>query len=274
MEVAGARLRVVAAGSGDPLLLVHGTGGPGTWPSLMAALPGRCCLALDRPGWAESAPVDWRGRDYGAYVADLLAGVLDALGVERADVAGASIGDTWALRLAARHPERVGRVVLMGGGPLVPEITVPPFIRLLASPAGALVIRVPQRPASVRAQLRGAGHGADLEAGRIPDAFVEWRVALDRGTASMRHERDMVRAIVRGGAFVPGLVFSDAELAAIEQPVLHAVGTADPVGTVAVWRRMGEVLRRGELDVVDGAGHVPWLGDPEPVARRVDAFLA
>ena len=80
VDVAGTRLRVVAAGSGDPLLLVHGTGGPGTWPSLMAALPGRHCLALDRPGWAESAPVDWRGRDYGAFVADLLAGVLDALG--------------------------------------------------------------------------------------------------------------------------------------------------------------------------------------------------
>ena len=78
----------------------------------------------------------------------------------------------------------------------------------------------------------------------------------------MRHERDMVRAIVRGGAFVPGLVFGDAELAAIEQPVLHVVGTADPVGTVAVWRRMSEVLRRGELDLVEGAGHVPWLGDP------------
>jgi pimeloyl-ACP methyl ester carboxylesterase len=37
---------------------------------------------------------------------------------------------------------------------------------------------------------------------------------------------------------------------------------------------MSEVLRRRELELVEGAGHVPWLGDPEPVARRVDAYLA
>ena len=44
--------------------------------------------------------------------------------------------------------------------------------------------------------LEKNGHGDTLAAGRIPDELVEWRVALARRTASMRNERDMVRAIV------------------------------------------------------------------------------
>ena len=67
--------------------------------------------------------------------------------------------------------------------------------------------RLPQRPRMVRAQLRAIGHGASLDAGRIPDEFFDWREALTRDTRSMRSERDMVRAIVSGRSFRPGLTF-------------------------------------------------------------------
>ena len=43
----------------------------------------------------------------------------------------------------------------------------------------------------------------------------------------MRHEREMVCAIVKGKSYRPGLTFDDAELAAIRQPTLHVHGTAD-----------------------------------------------
>jgi pimeloyl-ACP methyl ester carboxylesterase len=268
------RLRVLEVGSGDPLLFVHGTVGPGSWPSLIHELPGFRSIVLERPGWGLSSAIDFSRQDYKTLVADVLRGALDALELERAHVVGGSIGNVWALRLAAQHPSRVGRIVLMGGGPIVSEVGVPGIIRLLASPAGAVMIRLPDKPARVRMILRQGGHGASLEAGRIPDEFVDWRVALGRETDSMRHEREMVCAIVKGKSYRPGLTFEDAELAAIRQPMLHLYGTADPVGSADIWRRVASVLPRGELRLVEGAGHMPWFDDPTRVAAEVSRFLA
>lgn len=274
VSAAGTRLRVLEAGAGAPLLLVHGTGGPGTWPALVAALSGRRCLMVERPGWGFSEPVSYSAADYKRVAADLLGGVLDALGIEHADVAGASIGDNWALALAQRHPRRVRRAVLLGGGPLLPAIAVPPFIRLLASPLGRPLAALPQPARMVRAQLGGLGHGAALADGRIPDEFVAWRVALSRDTASMRSERAMVRALVRGRAFRPGLTFATTELAAIEPPVLLVHGDADPVGDAATWAGFADALGAGELCVVAGAGHVPWFDEAARVAGALERFLA
>lgn len=85
----------------------------------------------------------------------------------------------------------------------------------------------------------------------------------------------MVRSIVswRKG-LRPGLTFEDAELAAIQQPTLLVYGTADPIGTVELWRRAVDLLPRGELELVDGAGHMPWLDDPSAVAGHITRSLA
>jgi pimeloyl-ACP methyl ester carboxylesterase len=89
----------------------------------------------------------------------------------------------------------------------------------------------------------------------------------------MRHERDMVRTIVSARGFLPGLTFDDAELARIGQPTRHVLGTADPIGTIDTWRQTAALLPRGELKLVDDAGHVPWFDDPTRVASHIAGFL-
>jgi len=273
LEAPAARLRVLEVGSGEPILFVHGTVGPGAWASLLSELHGYRAIVLERPGWGLSSAIDFTGQQYGTLVAELLRGALDALGLERADVVAGSIGNVWALRVAARYPSCVGRVVLMGGGPIVSEVEVPGIIRLLASPAGALIARASGKPARVRSILRQSGHGASLDAGRISDEFIDWRATVGRQTDSMRHEREMVRAIVTGTTWRPGLTFDDAELAAICHPTLHVYGTADSVGSVETWKRVAGALPNGALSVVDGAGRMPWFDHPTRVAEEVDRFL-
>jgi pimeloyl-ACP methyl ester carboxylesterase len=275
LESPAVRLRVVEIGSGPPVLFVPGTAGTGpVWAPLVRELTGFRCLMLDRPGWGLSLPLDYSQYEYKAVIADLLRGTLDALAIERTHVVGSSIGDAWALRLAERYPSRVDRVVLLGGGPLVPAITVPPFIRLLASPVGAVIVRLPVKAGRIRSIMRDSGHAASLEARRIPDAFVDWRVTLAQATDSMRHERDMVRTIVSGNTFRPGLTFTDSELAEIQQQTLLIYGTDDPVGTVDTWKRVVDLLPRAELRLVDGGGHLPWLDNPGAVADDISRFLA
>lgn len=153
-------------------------------------------------------------------------------------------------------------------------IQPPPFVRLLVSPIGALIVRVPQKPQRVRSILRQLGHGASLDAGRIPEAYVDWRVAFDRDTDSMRNERNMSCSFVSGREFRGGVTLDDEELAAIQQPTLMVYGDADPVGTVDVWRRALGLIPRGELYILNGGGHLPWLDDPAAVGSRVRQFLA
>ena len=126
----------------------------------------------------------------------------------------------------------------------------------------------------MRGMIAGSGHGPAIGDGRIPEACVNWRVAVNHETDSMRHERDMVRAIVVGSRYRPGVTLSSAELGAIEQPTLMIYGEADPTGSRAVWERVMDTLARGELAVLEGAGHMVWLDDAPGVARRTEAFLS
>ena len=274
LDAPAARLRVLEVGSGEPVLFIHGTVGPGGWASLISELPGFRSIVLERPGWGLSSAIDFSGQDYGRLVAEVLRGALDALELEWAHVVGGSIGNVWALRLAAQHPSRVRRVVLLGAGPIASDARVPGIIRLLASPAGALMVRMPGNRHRLRSILRQSGHGPSLDDGRIPDKFVDWRVSVETETDSMRHERDMVCAIVKGKSYRPGLTFDDAELAAIRQPTLHVHGTSDEsVGSAESWQRVADALASGELHLVEGAGHMPWFEDPIRVAEEVGRFL-
>jgi pimeloyl-ACP methyl ester carboxylesterase len=268
------RLRVLEIGSGEPVLFVHGTAGLGAWPPLLGQLSGMRSLVLERPGWGLSAPIDYSKHLYRRLTADLLAGVLDALSVVRASLVAASIGNVWALSLAAAHPSRVDRIALLGGSPLVPDIRPPRIIRLLASPIGALMVRLPPKERLVLAQLRQDGHAASLDAGRIPEGLIDWRLAMSRETRSMRHERDMVRSILGRDGWRPGLTFDHDELAAVRQPTLVIWGSSDPVGSPEVWKRAVEALPAGELRVIDGAGHTPWLDAPNAVSSALRRFLA
>jgi pimeloyl-ACP methyl ester carboxylesterase len=269
------RLRVLEVGSGDPVLFLPGSAGAGPgWAPLVHALAGRRCLLVDPPNSGLSSRLDYAGRPYGEVIAPLLGRLADALGLDRTHVVGSSLGNVSALRLAAAHPARVGRVVLLGAGPLLPESGVPGILRALASPVGSLLTRLPAGRRMERRFLRQIGHGPSLAAKRIPDELIDWRVAFDRDTDTMRHERDMVRALVdwRRG-LRPGLAFETAELAAIPHPTLLLLGTADPTGTPELCRRAVELLPRGELRLLDGAGHLPWLDAPRSVADHIDGFL-
>ena len=205
-------------------------------------------------------------------VAEVLKGTLDALSIDRAHVVGASIGEVWALRLAQRCPGRVIRIVLLGAGPLLRDVTVPRFIKLLSTPLGAIIIRLPQRLGMSHAQLRGLGRGESLDAGRM-DEDVTWQVAFQRHTDSMRNERNMVKTVASWRGFRPGVVFDDVELAGIQQPTLHVYGTANPVTDLDIVKRGVDLLPNADLLLVDSGGHLPWFDDPGMVGTYVSRFL-
>ena len=97
---------------------------------------------------------------------------------------------------------------------------------------------------------------------------------MSRESDWARHERSMVRTVVARRGYARGVGLAGPETAAIGQPTLMVYGTADPVGSVELWRRFVGGMPRGELVVVDGAGHLVWYDDPSRIGARVARFLA
>jgi 2-hydroxy-6-oxonona-2,4-dienedioate hydrolase len=269
------RVRVQVVGSGPAILFIHG----GVWPgaafaSLIRELRGFRCVIFDRPGCGLSSALDYSKYAHKTLITQLLTGVLDAVGIERAHVVGQEVGAAWALGLAAAHPARLDRLVLMGAAPLLHEQPVPTFLKVLASPIGALIVRLPQSRGQARSILRQDGHGASVEAEQIPDAYLDWHVALMRETPTMRNERALIRATLGRGGWRPEVTFEASELARLQQPMLYVYGTNDPESTVDRVRHVVGLLPAAELHLIEGAGHLPWLDDPGQVGARVSGFLA
>lgn len=115
---AGIRTNYHDTGSGFPVLLIHGSG-PGVsawanWRLTMPELAKRCrVIAPDMAGFGFSERPESIDYNLDTWVAQAV-GLLDALGIEQADVVGNSFGGALALAMAIRHPARVRRLVLMG----------------------------------------------------------------------------------------------------------------------------------------------------------------
>lgn len=110
-------LYVVDAGDGEPVLLLHGisSNADAFRRQVEDLADAYRLLAWDAPGYARSAdPAAAPGVD--GY-ADAAKGVLDALGVARAHIVGASWGGVVATRLALRHPGCVVSLALVGSTP-------------------------------------------------------------------------------------------------------------------------------------------------------------
>jgi pimeloyl-ACP methyl ester carboxylesterase len=244
------------------------------WGALVRELTGHRCLLVDRPGEGLSDPIEFRAGRYAETVSSVTQGLFDALHLERATVVGGSIGNVWALRAALVMPARVDRVVLIGGGPVVDELEAPGFIKLLASPVGAIIVRLPFSPDRARSLMRDSGHGRSIDAGRIPLELVDWMVAFQRDTGSMRAERAMVRTLVGRGGWRPGLTLTESEFGSIAPALLWIVGGDDPIGSVDLWTRVAARMPKADVHVVDGAGHLPWLDDPSQVGGVIRRFLA
>jgi pimeloyl-ACP methyl ester carboxylesterase len=113
-EIKGVRMRYLVAGSGPPVILVHGLGGAASnWIELAPRFAHTArVLVPELPGHGGSSPLA-AAPNLNPY-ADRLATLLEREKMHRATVVGHSFGGSVALRLAMRHPGLVGGVVLAG----------------------------------------------------------------------------------------------------------------------------------------------------------------
>ncbi|MEV5833234.1 alpha/beta fold hydrolase [Nocardia sp. NPDC052112] len=121
LTVDGLKLRYHEAGSGPPLVLLHGSGpGVSGWANFGANLPVLAehfrCLILDQPGFGASERPEVYQRNYLRIAADAVLGLLDRLELPTVHLLGNSMGGAVATLVALEHGQRIDRLVLMAPG--------------------------------------------------------------------------------------------------------------------------------------------------------------
>src|SRR5271169_890866 len=171
ISVDGAAVHLLVAGTGQPLLLLHGLIGSGqTWRqniSFLAKDASIYAVDLFNMGKSERVP----GLDAGLEAtADRIAALMDALDLPKADVAAHSHGGAIAMMLAARHPDRVRKLILFA--PANPFCESRQFvIRFFQTRPGTWLARhVPSLPRRVHAKALSRMYG---DPSRIAEGTLE-----------------------------------------------------------------------------------------------------
>jgi pimeloyl-ACP methyl ester carboxylesterase len=273
VEVADGRIVGWQAGSGPPVLILHG--GPLTdyTGGLAQLLPQFRTIRYQQRGLPPSTLAPPYTIE--THMADAVA-VLDALQIERAWLIGHSWGGHLAMHLAVAHPDRLLGVVAVdplgavadgGWGDLDRNL----FDRLSShSPAASERAQEIDRRAmageATTDEMRESVvlvwpyYFAQPESAAAPPPDLDMSVALYAGVVASVHEH-FDRGTLEHG------------LPRYHGPFLLIHGESDPL-PIEASRRTVALMSQAVLTPIAGAGHFPWLERPDEVAAALTGFLA
>ncbi|MSP60159.1 MAG: alpha/beta fold hydrolase [Myxococcales bacterium] len=264
LDLAPARLFVHRSGQGAPLVLLHGfLVSHWYFRPVIAPLAERFeVIALDLPGHGESdnPPPDRFGYDFPA-MADLVVAALDALGVGKVRLYGHSMGGGIALTLAARHPDRVERLLLED--PAVYPLPISLEGRLALLPGiGPFLFKNVYRRSDLRKHLRNAYRDPTLGTEELIDYFWE------------RFNRAGARAAYYATLkYLGSLADNTGDPGRITAPTLIAWGEEDRIIPLAHGKRLARQIPGARLEVIPACGHSPHEERPDELLRVALPFL-
>jgi pimeloyl-ACP methyl ester carboxylesterase len=242
------RMAAEIAGSGDPVVLIHGLGGTSNvWTPVLPAFAARArVIRFDLPGSGRSpagGPLSIQ-----AFV-DRIARAMRVLGAERAHVGGHSLGTIVAAHLAQQHPDLVRDLVLLGALPEPPE------------------------PARNGLKARAAKARAEGLAG-IADQMSEASLSRDtreKNPLAVAYVRETIMRQDAEGYAATCEALSEAraaDYARIGKKALLVTGEDDAIGTPAMSRDIASRLPESRAEILPRTGH--WT----PVERPAEAGRA
>jgi pimeloyl-ACP methyl ester carboxylesterase len=261
-EANGIRTNYLEAGSGtETVLLIHGSG-PGVtsyanWRLVIPALAENFhVVAPDMVGFGYSDRPD--DVEYGLQTwADQVVGLMDTLGIERAHLVGNSFGGAIALRVASQHPDRVGKLVLMGSMGVPFPIT--------------------------EGLERVWGYEASFENMRsVLDVFAYSRELVNDELAKVRYEGSIEPGFQEAFSsmfpaprqrWVEAMTTPDDEIRKLPHRALIVHGREDQVIPVQTSLRLMELLDNGDLAVFSHCGHWSMIERTADFNRLVRDFF-
>jgi pimeloyl-ACP methyl ester carboxylesterase len=254
-EAGGVRTRCLEAGSGPPLMLLHGTGGHAeSWIRNVLPLSEHFHVyALDMVGhgFSDKPDLAYTPRDYAGHVRAFL----DAAGLAKAHITGESLGGWVALWLALDHPDRVDRMILNTAAGLKlsdAQQIVPPARAEMARLTKAAIDN--PTPETVRARLEWLVK----DPGDITDELVAVRLRIYQDAATRRVMPRILEGAALGGGDQPNpQVITPDHLRRVAHPTL-VLWTSDNPGTT--WQEAegaADMLQQGRFRLLGACAHWP-----------------
>ncbi|MEU8687772.1 alpha/beta hydrolase [Streptomyces sp. NPDC048665] len=269
----GTELAYHVRGEGEPVVCLPGGPQQSTYLGDLGGLPEhRTLIRLDLRGTGRSAtPRDLASCRCDRLVADVEA-LRTHLGLERMDLLAHSAGANIAVQYLGRHPGRIGRLAL-----------VTPSVRAVGLPISDGLRRetvrsrrdepwFPAAFAALEAIAAGAATAENFQA-IAPFSYGRWDEAAraHRVAENEQLDRGILAAFGAEGAFDPDT--TRAALARCAASVLLIAGEVDPGAPPPVVAEFAALFPHAELVVQPGAGHFPWLDDPDRFRSAVLTFL-
>lgn len=239
-------------GSGPPIVIFHSLLTDRTaFDPVLDDLPGRAVL-FDLPGFGATTPET----DLDGFADSMAAAIIRVCdGEAPVPIVGNGLGAFVALGVATRHPELVGRLLLVGCGATFPEEARPAF----ANMAGLV-------------EEGGMGAVTPVALRRI---FTEEYLSDHPETAAERGEvltRAEPTAFVTACLALRSVDFT-AQAASIDVPVLIVVGDRDAATPPAMAEELHGLLPNSNVVTLPGIAHAPQLQDPPGFLAAVGDFL-
>jgi pimeloyl-ACP methyl ester carboxylesterase len=268
VEVAGARVYYLHAGSGKPMLLIHGlVGSSANWRNNIDAFAQHSSVyAIDLVNMGKSQRVG--GLDAGLVAtARRIVSFMDALNIPQADIVAHSHGGAVALMLAALRPRRVRKLVLFA--PANPySRTSDVMVRVYSTRWGAILASMlPYLPRRIQRIALGEMYGGSS---RILDRHMQEIVDGLHSSVTLRHVLCVIRS---WRAEMANLEIAIRRLKRMRMPTLLVWGDRDFTISLSSAFRLNRKLRASELIVLPGAGHSVFEEKPEESNRIVLEWL-
>jgi pimeloyl-ACP methyl ester carboxylesterase len=270
IELHGRRVIYRVAGSGPPIVLIHGMlNSSSHWRSVALNLASEyTVIAPDLIGHGDSAAPrgDYSLGAHAASIRDLLA----AVGIDRATVVGHSLGGGVAMQFFYQFPQRVERLVLISSGGLGREVK--PALRTAALPGVSLLLS-----ATIRPRLLGAL--ADT-GGRLRERGVRSGIYLQAAARALRplqnaDARQAFLHTLRSVIDVHGQRVSATDrLYLLESlPTMIVWGERDSTIPLAHGRDAHAAIPHSRFRTLPDAAHFPHLDDPDGLSELLREFM-
>jgi 4,5:9,10-diseco-3-hydroxy-5,9,17-trioxoandrosta-1(10),2-diene-4-oate hydrolase len=264
--VDGVQVHYQRAGSGRPLLLLHGlVGSAKNWRqniSFLSRDSSVYAVDLFNMGKSERVP----GLDAGLEAtADRLAAYMDAVGLEEADIAGHSHGGAIAMMFAARHPDRVRRLVLFA--PANPFCDLGhQLIRFYQTRIGIRLARlIPVLPRMLKATALSRMYG---DPSRVSEGSLEGYIEGLNIPGTIDHVLQIVERW-----FVDMVLLRSALTGLTPKPTLLIWGDRDRTVGLSSGQELQRTLPHSSLMVLPGVGHIPFEEMPDICNRAMRDWL-
>lgn len=257
--VLGFKLHYIEAGSGTPVVLLHGLGGDGSrWgPNIGELAKDFHVFALDQIGFGQSdKPL---ANYHTGMLAEFLVDFLNAVNVQKASLVGNSMGASVALYTAVHYPARVSAIVLADGG----------GFRSAAAPAAAApsaeaLRRRALQNSTTRDETREFFRILFHNKGLVTDKMVDEQLAMRLRSAFTISK--IQEAGDRGS-------LSEDEVRAVKAPTLVVWGKYDELANPAGADRLERTISGAKKVIIDDCGHMPQLEKADEFNRIVREFL-